>query len=138
MRVSLLIITVTSLIAGCRSYDESQREIVLKKINTITLIDDYYGDYYGVLPCAACPGIRTYLTIREDKTFSLKMEYIGDKSNQVNITGYYIFSDNMLTLKNTQGLDRHLMVEEEKVHFLDNNKRRVEGNTSIYYTLIKK
>ncbi|MFV0470448.1 MAG: copper resistance protein NlpE [Paludibacteraceae bacterium] len=39
--------------------------------------EQWVGDYRGLLPCADCQGIDMLLSLNEDTTYFLKMEYIG-------------------------------------------------------------
>ncbi len=41
---------------------------------------DWYGTYEAVIPCADCPGIKTTLTLNENRSFKLEEEYLERKS----------------------------------------------------------
>lgn len=47
------------------------------------------GTYAGVIPCADCEGIRMELTLKDNKTFSLKESYLGTPKgkNNFEVTG---------------------------------------------------
>ena len=49
-----------------------------------------FGVYEGTLPAADCKGIKTMLVINEDKTYTLKSEYIGKKDATFETCGVYI------------------------------------------------
>jgi hypothetical protein len=103
----------------------------------VKIIEDFEGDYYGILPCTVGAGIRTTLGLRKDSTYTLKMDYIDIKSKGMNEKGRFTLSKNIVTISYKTGENRYYLLEDGKVHSLDKNKNRVEGIYSVYYTLIK-
>lgn len=67
----------------------------LKQAHTSNL----FGTYEGTLPAADCEGIKTILVINEDKTYTLKSEYIGREDATFETSGiYHIIGDSIMEL----------------------------------------
>lgn len=99
---------------------------------------DWVGTYFGTLPCADCPGIRTSLTLQEDGTYLLEQRYEerGDSTyiDQGNFT--WDATGGIITLK---GSDNNVQyrVGEGRVFLLDQEGNRIEGALADHYTLTK-
>ncbi len=137
MRYFTAIILFFLLAQSCKWVQETEYEIPLQPEKEITLIDDFEGDYYGIMPCVECAGIRTTLVLKRDSTYKLNMDYTDKKAMGVSEQGKFSLSNNIITISYADGKKRYFLIEEGKVHSLDNNKNRVEGIYSVYYTLIK-
>lgn len=99
---------------------------------------DWEGTYYGVLPCASCPGIETELTISNNQTFILTRKYI-DKKEIFTSKGTFIWSNNSIKLIDTINKENPTIfkVEEGRVRQLDMNGNIIEGGLASSYLLTK-
>ena len=75
---------------------------------------DWAGEYKGVFPCADCEGIKMELELKNDKTYTLKSEYLGEKKeNKFEDKGTFEFKEgNFIVLKDAKD------PKEEKVFFV--------------------
>ncbi|PKP06950.1 MAG: hypothetical protein CVU10_05165 [Bacteroidetes bacterium HGW-Bacteroidetes-5] len=137
MRFLIIIIISLMFAQGCRWLQESEFKAPVQMEREIKIIEDFDGDYYGILPSSAVAGIRTTLILRRDSTYTLNMDYTDNKSKGVSEKGRFTLSDNIITISYNTGNKRYFLLEDGKVHSLDKNKNRVEGIYSVYYTLIK-
>ncbi|PIB35522.1 hypothetical protein BFP72_09025 [Reichenbachiella sp. 5M10] len=60
------------------------------------------GLYVGVLPCADCPGVNTQLELREEGSYRLGRQYLGENKKWYWESGYWMIERevefNLLTL----------------------------------------
>lgn len=75
---------------------------------------DWDGKYEGKVPCASCEGIKMELELKNDKTYTLKSEYLGEKKeNKFEDKGTFEFKEgNFIVLKDAKD------PKEEKVFFV--------------------
>ena len=99
---------------------------------------DWSGQYQGVLPCADCSGIKTELTLHQDKTYELAEQYI-DKAQASAIQGSFSFDESgtLITLDhNANG--RKFFVGE---NFIESRNiqtgEKIEGPNTAHYKLSK-
>ena len=77
---------------SCNSSQKNNTQIENCEIKTESQVQtsNLFGVYEGTLPAADCKGIKTMLVINEDKTYTLKSEYIGKKDATFETCGVYI------------------------------------------------
>lgn len=97
---------------------------------------DIAGTYTGTFPAADCPGIKTTLTINNDKTFTLISDYIDRKDATFTETGTYTIEGNMLTLT-TDGQPQYYKIGENTLTHLDGDKKEVTGELASWFVLKK-
>ena len=99
---------------------------------------DYRGTYRGTLPAADCPGIETTLTLEEDGSYLLHMEYL-ERDTAFDETGSYRVEGNLLTLTpDDGGQPGYYRVEENRLRHLNADRQPVTGELAEYYVLQKK
>ncbi|MDX5340204.1 MAG: copper resistance protein NlpE [Cyclobacteriaceae bacterium] len=103
---------------------------------------DWAGTYFGVLPCASCEGIETWVTLNSDYTFELKTNYLGlNDAREETFTGTFEW-DPTGSLIQLQGLIGNApgkyKVGENRIWHLDRDGNRIEGNLADRYILLKK
>lgn len=78
---------------------------------------DWEGTYYGVLPCADCPGILTTIVLNDDNSFTFSRSYLGKSDAAVKKSGSFSWNDaeNQITLKETETSDVIYKVGENKL-----------------------
>lgn len=100
---------------------------------------DWAGTYYGVLPCASCPGIETELTLTEDLNYSIEGKYLGNDEYEFSNNGVFSWSGNKIEL---EGMDENdspwiYKVEENRIRRLDLNGDEITGDLASHYVLTK-
>lgn len=95
---------------------------------------DWSGTYYGILPCASCPGIKTLITLTDDFRFEKNTEYIGENDEPETIRGTFTWSEDgeYIVLDN-----QHYKVGEAQLTMLDSNNQEVKGELAADYVLKK-
>lgn len=97
---------------------------------------DYTGEYTGTIPAADCPGIKIVLKLNDNKTYSIKNEYI-DRDTKLTYKGDYSIAGNMITLQN--GTEKEFYkVGENTLTMLDQDGNEVTGDLAKMYVLTKK
>ena len=100
---------------------------------------DWKGTYYGVTPCASCPGIETELTLMSDQDFILTQSYM-DSEEIDTVKGKFNWEGNKIKLEGSNKGDASWIykIEEGKVRQLDLQGNEVRGELAQYYILTKK
>lgn len=99
---------------------------------------DWPGTYEAVVPCADCPGIKTSLTLNNDKTFSITEEYIDRNSkNQDKGTFEWDASGSVITLKGKTASYKYKVGENMLIQ-LDMDGQEITGPNKDLYVFKKK
>lgn len=136
---------VASLVAAafsvaCSSQPVETESNPVPDMHTAEMSLDWKGTYEGVLPCASCEGIKTTLTLNNDKTYELKEVYITNKpgQNTFNAKGKFEFQKDQSSLirLDEQADKRVFFVGENMLEARDSETGAViEGD--LNYTLQK-
>ncbi|MCJ7935031.1 MAG: copper resistance protein NlpE N-terminal domain-containing protein [Chryseobacterium sp.] len=99
---------------------------------------DWNGTYEAIVPCADCPGIRTLLTLNNDKTFSITEEYIDRNSkNQDKGSFEWDTTGSIITLKGKTANYKYKVGENMLVQ-LDMDGKEISGPNKDLYIFKKK
>lgn len=98
---------------------------------------DWSGTYTGVMPCADCEGLETIITLKQDKTYSIKRKYRGKSENIREEHGLFAWNKagSTITLKGQNPSD--FVVGENKLTQLDVHGKVITGNLSDRHILKK-
>ena len=123
-----------------KSNESTAAEAVDMHTSEISL--DWAGIYSGVLPCASCEGIETELTLNDDGTYELSMEYLGVEDDKAIVySGPFSWDENgsVITLSGIgEGeASPYYRVEENQVRHLDLEGNIIEGDLATFYVLTK-
>ncbi|TDQ16910.1 putative lipoprotein NlpE involved in copper resistance [Algoriphagus boseongensis] len=103
---------------------------------------DWNGTYFGVLPCASCEGIETWVTLNSDGTFDLKTHYLGlNDAREEIFTGNFSWdkTGSMVSLEGLIGnYPGKYKVGENQIWHLDRDGNRISGDLADRYILKKK
>ncbi|CAM2966158.1 copper resistance protein NlpE [Chryseobacterium flavum] len=99
---------------------------------------DWDGTYEAVIPCADCPGIRTTLTLNNDKTFGIIEEYV-DRNTKNHDAGSFEWdtTGSIITLKG-KTVNYKYKVGENKLVQLDLEGNEINGPNKDLYIFRKK
>lgn len=99
---------------------------------------DWPGTYEAVIPCADCAGIKTSLTLNNDKTFSITEEYIDKNSkNQDKGTFEWDATGSSITLKGKTASYKYKVGENILIQ-LDMDGQEITGPNKDLYVFKKK
>ncbi|MGN7709278.1 MULTISPECIES: copper resistance protein NlpE [unclassified Chryseobacterium] len=99
---------------------------------------DWAGTYEATIPCADCPGIKTSLTLNNDKTFSISEEYLDRNSkNQDKGSFTWDATGTMITLKGKTANYKY-KVGENMLFQLDMEGKEIDGPNKDLYIFKKK
>lgn len=100
--------------------------------------DEIATTYYGILPCADCPGIYYELKLNQDFTYSEKRFYLESEVDTMTEKGtFQIKNDSLIILKNTAkegGVDK-LKITNGNLKFLDANGKDIDSPLKEFYIL---
>ena len=94
----------------------------------------------GILPCADCEGIETWLTLNEDLSFTLVRNYLKNESIISDTTvGDFEWQKNNVKLQENKpnGETLFFKIEENRVRQLTNDAKQIEGELANHYLLTK-
>jgi len=102
---------------------------------------DWDGNYYGVVPCADCPGIETRITLNKDETYQVSWKYQdkGDETFQNSGKFQWDASGGIITLGNLdkEYFPNQYRVGENCLFQLDKEGNRITGDLATNYILSK-
>ena len=112
-------------------------QVDLERHNAERILN-WVGTYYGILPCASCPGIETTLELKPNQTFELKTIYQDTDMKPTVEKGNFDWHKigNQVTLKNNE--DLQFKIEKDQVRFLKNDGKAVKGDIGKAYILKRK
>lgn len=103
-----------------------------------TIKPTWVGNYAGTLPCEDCDGIKTSLDLLEDKTFTLKMEYLGQGEPVVDKGGFEWNDDHsIITLYLQDNQTQQYLVGDGTLTVLDSQGKVPDGELANDYVLKK-
>jgi copper homeostasis protein (lipoprotein) len=100
---------------------------------------DWTGTYTGILPCADCQGIETWITLNKDNTYLIKSKYIGKGDDFIENRGIFLWKNNgsNISLDGIVNAPNMYQVGENKLIQLDLTGQKITGNLAEKYQLKK-
>lgn len=101
----------------------------------------FYGTYEGILPAADCEGIKTALTLNNNKTYILRSEYIGEKNAIFKSEGSYdLINGGLIELNQSSSNEKsyYKIIDGNKVMLSDKEGTINQGILAGHYILKKK
>ncbi len=103
---------------------------------------DWAGTYFTTLPCGRCEGIEMWVTLNEDRTYSLLTNYLGlNDALEEEFTGKFSWdqSGSLVTLEGMKGIyPGKFKIGENRIWYLDANGNKISGKLEDQYILNKK
>lgn len=98
---------------------------------------DWEGTYFGVLPCADCPGISTVVILNQDGQYKLETKYLDRDIEVITEEGEFTWdpTGSYVTLEASD--NRKFQVGENRLFHLDLDGNRIEGMLADHYILKK-
>jgi uncharacterized lipoprotein NlpE involved in copper resistance len=89
--------------------------------NAIQKIDKLTGIYHGLIPCADCKEINYIISLNEDSTYILSMEYIGkpEDRNLFTSSGYWTIENKNVKLLNKSDGSYLFQIKDSNLLMLD-------------------
>ena len=128
---------------SCNSSQKNNAQIKNSEIKTESQAQtsNLFGTYEGTLPAADCEGIKTMLVINEDKTYTLKSEYIGQKDATFETSGvYHMIGDSIIELVTPSSREKtyYRMLNNKQVMMSDKEGTINQGSLAEHYILDKR
>ena len=148
MKRFISILSIFCLLFGlnsCKSRNKKQAdaavEVQLATGDNSRTSVDWEGTYFGVVPCADCPGIETRITLNKDETYHVSWKYQDKGDETFENTGKFQWdaSGGIITLGS---LDKNFYpnqyrVGENCLFQLDKEGNRITGDLAANYILSK-
>lgn len=112
-----------------------EAEAVLKKTDFSKVLPG--RTFFGVLPCASCPGIETRISLQEDSKVQLEQFYEENDESPSLSTGTYEIKNNILALSFTNKEDnqRYKIKADTLITLLGEDDTEVKGENAEQYNL---
>jgi len=102
---------------------------------------DWAGTYWGIIPCADCPGIETKIKINNDESFVLTTNYLEVENSENIIEGKFTWTDNGNSIELSADSENEnptiLKIEENQIKYLNLDGTEIEGELADNYILAK-
>lgn len=141
MRFSLFfLLTVFSLFQiSCNNQTKKVPENKTNQPDLKPSSETFSGTFYGITPCADCPGIETTIHFNPDSTFIESLKYM-ERNSSFSDTGKWIISQKIITVtfsgKNQKKY--FLKKSDSSVSILDADKKEIEGPLAEKFILKRK
>lgn len=141
-KIILSLVLATSLMFSCNLKQKSSGT-QQPDMHTSQISLNWDGIYYGLIPCASCPGIEVFLTINSDNSYEMTEVYLesGDEEG-VKSSGTFKWSEDgssieLINNDNDKESIRKYKVEENRLRQLDTDGNIIEGDLASNYLLFK-
>jgi uncharacterized lipoprotein NlpE involved in copper resistance len=139
MKRIVLILSIICLFSACKSRGGNQSQMSTRDNSKVSL--DWNGTYFGVVPCADCPGIEVRITLNLDDTYRIDRKYQG-RSDDVHVSeGTFSWDEDgsIITFENQDKTKVPTMYKvcENYLLQLDLNGNVITGELADNYVLKK-
>lgn len=139
VNIFTFIMALVLITTACKDKKESKKE---NTISEIAITDEqnidnslnWEGSYFGVIPCASCPGISTLITLNENGIYEKTIEYLGSDDSPKTTKGELIWDKekSKITIE-----EDNYLVDEGKLFMLDKEGKVITGELAENYILFK-
>jgi copper homeostasis protein (lipoprotein) len=100
---------------------------------------NWEGKYKGIVPCADCEGIKTELSIFQNQSYSMAIQYLGKSDETFKYKGEFTWNEdgNTITLGGLEFAASKYLVGEDVLIQLDMQGNRILGEMANQYFLRK-
>ncbi|SMO70478.1 Uncharacterized lipoprotein NlpE involved in copper resistance [Saccharicrinis carchari] len=138
-KLLFVVATVTAvLLTSCNRTKKTDKKTTVDTHSAQNALD-WEGTYYGVTPCASCPGIETELTLTADLNYVLTRLYLEEDESEYTLEGKFSWKGNNIELEEADKDSSPVIfkVEENQVRQLDRQGKAIEGELASHYVLTK-
>ncbi len=140
--INTLCLTLVILVTSCNSGKKNETQIVedqpmeSMEENSMNALD-WSGTYEGELPCADCEGIKTVLTINQDKTYAIKETYLGKQTTPIASKGTFEWDEKGQKITFSDAKRPPYFVGENTLTQMDEEGNKIIGDMQSLYILNK-
>jgi len=130
---------IVSLATSCNQAGKKMPNVAPAKSGNVDSSALFSGKFYGVTPCADCPGIETTLFFNPDSVFIETLKY-QERNSSFSDTGRWRISNNLVTVSFSNGGNKrfYLVKNDSSIAMLDANKKEIEGALASFFILQRK
>lgn len=146
MKQIILALALALSIVSCKQNNKKETNTVETDQQDTEVVDghssemalEWAGTYEGIFPCADCPGIKTTITLHDDKTYKLVQDYMDNQEPETE-SGSFQFdeSGSIISLMREATAQKYKLVENAIIA-LDADGNEVTGELADSYILTKK
>lgn len=127
--------------SGCESARKADGPPALPDMHNSQISVDWAGTYHGIVPCADCPGIDTFIQLDDDGTFQISRIYLEKSDSVYRSEGTFEWSSDggviTLDIGSDSNMPEQYRVGENRLIQLDLQGKQIEGGLSDLYHLDK-
>lgn len=127
------------ILLSCKSNKKAKENQTVTAIDNSRTSLDWNGIYSGVLPCADCDGTQATITLTQENTYELRIQYIGKMDPENILNGTFTWNENgsiiRLDNENLGEFPIQYQVGENTLIPLNANGSRI--NADNIYNLVK-
>lgn len=99
----------------------------------------FSGKFYGVTPCADCPGIETTVIFKPNFVFVEMLKY-QERNSSFSDTGRWNISGKLISVSFSKGTNQQyfLIKTDSTIAILDANKKEIRGPLADFFILKRK
>ena len=139
LKVFLFLFILVSVETSCQQAGKKTPKVAPAKSANLDSSNSFSGKFYGVTPCADCPGIETTLFFNPDSVFIESLKY-QERNSSFSDTGRWSMSNGLITVSFSKGGSErfYLVKNDSSISMLDANKKEIEGALSSFFILKRK
>ena len=141
IRILIIVISVVSCSMLSCGPNEKKNQLILSEMAGNSKISvDWAGSYSGIIPCADCEGIFIVITLNENLTYEMTMDYLGKPANfEIVFKGNFSWNDqgSIITLDKEEEGMKMFKIGENKIIMLDIHGNEIAGQLANNYILEK-
>lgn len=136
LKAFLFFFILVSADISCQQAGKKTPGITPVKSANIDSSNSFSGKFYGVTPCADCPGIETTVLFNPDAAFIESLSY-QERNLSFSDTGRWNMSDKTITVSFSKGGNErfYLVKNDSTMAMLDANKKEIEGALASFFIL---
>ena len=130
---------IVSVATSCNQAGKKMPNVATAKSGNFDSSALFSGKFYGVTPCADCPGIETTLFFNPDSVFIESLKY-QERNSSFSDTGRWSISNNLVTVSFSNGGSErfYLVKNDSSIAMLDANKKEINGALGSFILKRKK
>lgn len=139
LKLILFFFILSSVNSSCNHSHNKENNSAITQSQKTDSTTSFHGNFFGVTPCADCPGIETTVSFNSDSLFIESLKY-QERNSSFSDTGRWSISDSLITVSLSKGgADRYFLLKNDSsVAMLDAYKKEISGPLAGFFILKRK
>lgn len=140
----ILLFTLSLIIFSCKKeknnndkeHKITNEEQVINKHSSKKNLN-WDGSYFGITPCASCPGIKNFITLNNNNTYEKVTEFLESDDSPIFENGNFTWSKDKSDITLDDDNKTIFRVSENKLFMLSKDGAMITGELEAHYILKK-